>query len=442
MLREAKGAWRYLRNKINDILDYVQIISGEFALHISDFSLRRFVKYLSKTTSFLLASKLSSVGLDFSVDPGIPDLYTGDRDRLEQVLFNFLSNAAKFTDKGKIALRVSAAKQEEDAGSGSVAAGLVFTVADTGCGMAKETVDSLFSLAHGQGNHCLRSMTAVAVGPERLRKNLSASATKLSGLGLTISKMICAGMGADIAVSSELGKGAEFSFAVPRSRRQLKRGSSVSAMGPREEEYEEDYVNDLDESVSPDGPTGNGKYRSYQLLREFPRTANYLGNVGSDIAPCSRRKKMAMVVDDNDFNRYVAQEMLKKFGFETVSAENGKVALEKLRLLQRDHTEGMLVFMDVDMPVMDGIEATVQIRKENIRPRPNIVALTAFSAESERRKCFEAGMDSFIDKPLTKERLCEFLQYGLQSHVAHRKTEGKEAKKREIYDASPGTAPT
>ncbi len=393
---QAKGAWRYLRNKINDILDYAHLISGEFALHKSKFSLERLVGYLRKTTSFLLTSKAASaVSLDFRVDPRIPDSCFADRDRLEQVLFNFLSNAAKFTEKGLISLLVAPCADNSR---------IVFSVADTGCGMSRETVNSLFALAQETSS-----------GSQlRLRSDQPKKASQLSGLGLTVSNMICVHMGSEIAVSSLLGKGSTFRFSVESGlvpMVTLARSGGATHL-PSEEAIP------CEEAVSGDKTAilarVLGAKNSLQgVIRRHINTANCGYGPWHSKEPA---KKLALVVDDNDFNRDVAERMLKKRGFATTTAGDGRTAIEVLRKLQTEHqTSTVLVFMDVDMPVMDGIETTITIRRESRRPRPIIVALTAFSAESERQKCIEAGMDGFIDKPLTKERLCELIcNFGMQ----------------------------
>ncbi len=376
---EAKGAWRYLRNKINDILDYAQILSGEFSLHLCSFSTERLVRYLHKVTSFLLTAKQRAVvTLDFRIDRTVPDPMYADRDRLEQVLFNLLSNAAKFTESGRIELSIAPV---EGARRGELC--IEFSVHDTGCGMPEEKVMRLFALS--------RDDTPVAKLDHRDRK-----ATQLSGLGLTVSRMICAQMGCEIAVRSTLGKGSTFSFKIPLSTASRASISAAKATSTRQ------FPRDQDTEVAQEGHCLVPRSKLTVRRGVMSRLATQ-GN-------CSDDAKIALVVDDNDFNRYVAERMLTKMGFRTVTAGNGKLAVDTLANMQQENVGvRVLVFMDVDMPIMDGIEATVRIRKENSRPRPVIVALTAFSAESERRKCFEAGMDAFVDKPLTKERLYEVL---------------------------------
>ncbi len=372
MLRDSKGAWRYLRNKIGDILDYAQLLSNEFSLHESAFSIRRFTEYLRKTTFCLLMDKRSKVLLDFAVQDSIPDELEADRDRLEQVLFNFLSNAVKFTTAGSITFRVTMGPK----------ARVRFEVRDTGCGMPKTALSQLFNLKPAK---CLQDM-----------QTHSRKSTGLSGLGLTVSHMICQKMGSDISATSDLGKGSGFAFSIP--------------YGPVTPSHDAASCTYSEESI----PEEDGK------INECPRSETLLRQVNFHrvCMTVEDRKRashtVVLVVDDNDFNRYVAEQMISKFGFRIYTATNGRSAIESLHSLahtvQKDAnaaTTRIVVFMDIDMPVMDGIQATVCIRGEKALPQPYIIALTAFSSELERGKCFEAGMDLFVAKPLTKERLYE-----------------------------------
>eukprot|EP00831_Metopus_contortus_P039960 TRINITY_DN31295_c0_g1_i1.p1 TRINITY_DN31295_c0_g1~~TRINITY_DN31295_c0_g1_i1.p1 ORF type:complete len:370 (-),score=53.69 TRINITY_DN31295_c0_g1_i1:453-1562(-) len=173
--KNAKGAWRYLRNKISDILDYSQILTGEFALHPITFSLKRFVSSLKKLTSSMLAEKKHKIKLDFSVDPKIPSKFTGDMDRIEQVVFNFLQNAIKYTSEGKISFQIKSLDDKR----------VELKVSDTGCGMPKEVVTNLFAV---------HSYTKL---PKKLYNKESSG---VIGLGLTVSKMICEYFGGKISV--------------------------------------------------------------------------------------------------------------------------------------------------------------------------------------------------------------------------------------------------
>ncbi len=399
LLLEAKGAWCYLRNKINDILDYAQILSGEFSLHPGSFSIKRFLRYLRKVTSFLLTSKQKYVSLDFRADESVSDLLYADRERIEQVLFNLLSNATRFTERGCISLRIVLSDDKDT---------VRFSVHDTGCGMSKETVEKLFTFARGMTQNSRERLNRLA------RSGVRKRATGLSGLGLTVSKMVCDKMGTDLTVSSEPARGSTFSFSVPARSPPAGRHMVPEQKTAPAIVHADEHTGSQD-SVAEEDPrkcTLNASSISAPMMVAHRPQGEYT-------APAEERRKkshlqtrVALVVDDNEFNRYVAERMIKKFGFRTVTAENGREAIETLRKIQAEDSglPAVLVFMDVDMPVMDGIEATVSIRRDcGHAPRPIIVALTAFSAETERKKCFDAGMDAFIDKPLTKERLYEVL---------------------------------
>ncbi len=457
MRRDAKGAWRYLRNKINDILDYAQILSNEFALHKSTFSIRRFVEYLRKTTMYLLTDKRKRVRLEFGVDAAIRDEFQADRDRLEQVLFNFLCNAAKFTETGSISLRVL----HNDTGEFPL---VTFEVRDTGCGMSHEKAESLFKLStnrksgdadrmlgdsnkslsyhfvgkkdgesnapgdseHGSNKNLLyvselgKSPVSLVLPREdvkspqqnpvklvRLKPCPAVASSHLSGLGLTVSKMICEKMGCNIQVITELDTGSAFSFSLPDAERAF--DATASSPAKVADPGRMDEAANSEDSVPDENSRVVLTYQSlktrHHLTLKFPRITSL-----SVFKRAKKPERVALIVDDNYFNRFVAESMIKKLGIQTSTAENGKIAIEKLAQLQRENEAArILVFMDLDMPTMDGIRATTEIRKANAQPRPYIIALTAFSAESERARCFEAGMDAFIGKPLTKERLYEVL---------------------------------
>ncbi len=450
MLRDAKGAWRYLRNKINDILDYAQILSDEFALHQSTFSLRRFVAYLRKITWCLLTDKRNRIRLMFEVDEKIKDNFEGDRERMEQVLFNFLCNATRFTEKGTIALTVTRTGESD-------VPMVTFTVRDTGCGMSRDMANSLFKLhsnrrsgdidktseegsrqssdpsqeleqipgefngrrapaeGHPRGLVVLagvREEGKMRQQPSQGKRSLvpdgsgRKKSTRLSGLGLTISKMICTKMGCEIEVVSELGSGSSFSFTLPVRRssggREITANLPVMCAGlPAELINTEGSVPDENPGIAS---VYSNPHNKHTAARKLPQAESVR-------VACPASNIIALVVDDNYFNRFVAETMIRKFGITTCTAENGKIAIERLEKLQAESPNSkLLVLMDVDMPVMDGIQATTAIRERNVEPRPYIIALTAFSAESERVKCLEAGMDAFIGKPITKERLVDVIE--------------------------------
>ena len=357
MRKNAKGAWCYLRYKINDILDYAQIMSNEFCLHLSTFSLSKLVEYMRKITLHLLASKRDQVGVNFGIRGDVQDNFRGDRERLEQVLFNFISNSVQYTNSGIISLSISHPNGNQRL--------LEFSVSDTGCGMSSECLAGLFQLKDNPHRH--------------IHKNVKSAS--LSGLGLTTSRMICNRMDSDIKASSSLGKGTIFSFCIEY------------------EDKETDKSGEIPAEFSP--RSGEDKIQSCRLI-----PLSSLGKV------TSRPTGVVLIVDDNTLNRLVVKSMIQKMGYRTEEAENGEIAVSKAEsLYANSENKWILIFMDLNMPVMDGIEATIEIRKRIAnRDKIFITALTAFSAELERTKCTEVGMDHFLGKPVTKQKLVDLFE--------------------------------
>ncbi len=382
-INSAKGAWRYLKNKISDALDYSQIMTGEFVLHPSRFSLKKLFQYLQKMTSFLLRQKSSTIDLKFTVDKRIQDRIEADKERLEQVLFNLLINAVKYTSTGTISLTITWSPLRPEA--------VNFEVSDTGCGMSEETVQSLLktSMAQVERHKNLeesRCQASTDISPLLIR-----TPAKSAGLGLTVSRMICQKMGSDIRIASIPGKGSAFMFTV--------QGNPSC----------EDPVRDEEDSV----PSEKGRVALHSAFADAVMGARRACVQSQESASKTKdlraRPATVLIVDDNEMNREVVCRMVKRYGFSIIEAENGLVAVNKYRTAESDGTR-ILVLMDIDMPVMDGIDATKEIRKLQLSPRPYICALTAYASEPERRRALDAGMDDFLSKPLTKDNLVELLR--------------------------------
>ncbi len=355
--RNGKGAWHYLRNKINDMLTYAQLLMGEFVLHEEEFSLPKFVGYMHKITAFLLHEKKASIQLVFATSPSLGERFTCDKERLEQVLFNLLRNAVKHTKAGFIELKVSSNGDK-----------LVFEIADTGSGLPQDAINYILSKGNTDRSH----------------------EGKPCGLGLTVSQMICNKMAGEMTVTATAGKGTRFVFAVPFSRPPhiTVRPSDQTIPG------ENCVVNSCAKLTMT--PSDRGIRKLSAMTEEDKQMTGFHMRV--------------LIVDDSEFNRMVARNMVGKHGFVTEEAENGQMAIERILRMQGRLDGAVLVLMDLDMPVMNGVEATRAIRRLSTRPRPYICALTAFASESERNSCMSAGMDWFLSKPLTKETLSALLE--------------------------------
>ncbi len=263
------------------------------------------------------------------VAPQVPDHVIGDPERIRQILINLLSNAVKFTDNGSVSLKVEA----EPAESHHVR--LHFVVTDTGVGIASNRIESIFdSFVQGDDSSTRRHGGI--------------------GLGLPIALASARSMDGEITVTSEEGKGSEFTFSVtlPEGNRPVETAGHPD-----------------DESVTE---TGAG-----------------------------RKKIQVLLAEDNNINQIVASGMLKKMGCDVDLAENGEVAVEKARNKDYD-----LVLMDLDMPKMDGFDATRAIRKLGGHGATvPIIAVTANLESGTRSHCLDVGMNEYLPKPIKLSHL-------------------------------------
>jgi CheY-like chemotaxis protein len=199
------------------------------------------------------------------------------------------------------------------------------------------------------------------IDPARLPKIFSPFYTSKdtgTGLGLAISKRLALAMGGDVSVASVLGEGSTFRFVVP-----LRRAEAADA-GPA-----------ADASAERSGP----------LAAEHPLRI--------------------LLAEDNRVNQKVALRLLERLGYTPDLAENGAEVLAAL-----DRTAYDVVLMDVQMPGIDGLEATRRIRAATSRPQPRVVALTANVLAGEREACREAGMDDYVSKPIDRAALVAALR--------------------------------
>ncbi len=341
---------------INDILDFSKIEAGRIELEHVSFSLSEELRRVADLAAFRATGK----GLAFSwvMADDMPDHVLGDPARLRQVLMNLLGNALKFTISGEVRLRV-----ERDAASsrpGEPSPGehfpARFVITDTGIGIPQKMLGDIF-------NH----FTQADVSTSRQYGG--------TGLGLAICRRLVDLMGGTIAVTSEEGRGSTFSFTVMLE---------VAARDSR-----------------PDTPSVK------ELDTSFPA-----GTILSVDPPSPRTRPSAMrsailLAEDNEANRNVIRLFLAETPVEIVVAENGLRAVE----LARDRAFD-LIFMDVEMPGMDGLAATRAIRDMERRtgrlPAP-IVALTAHAFQEHRRQCLDAGCTDFVTKPVGKARLLQVL---------------------------------
>ncbi|GAB4402598.1 MAG: hypothetical protein OHK0048_20600 [Rhodoferax sp.] len=339
---------------LNDILDVSKIEADRIEL---DPQPQRMTEFLASVHG-LFAAQAAARGLDlrWRFDGPADACYRVDAHRLRQMLSNLVGNALKFTERGGVRVEARALAQAPG-GTTDAPVRLEFAVIDTGIGMDEAVQQHLF-LPFSQAD----SATTRRYGG--------------TGLGLSIVRSLARLMGGDTRVQSVPGQGSRFEFfivAQPVSCPQTESENrpvadpSGAAIGP---------------AVAPMAAPGE---------RPDPPQPNWDACV--------------LVVEDNPVNAMVVQAMLSATGLRLQSATDGLQALQ----LVRSGAAVDAILMDVQMPVMDGLEATRAIRAWEAQQRPArhcpIIALTADAFEEHRQQCLQAGMDDFLTKPVVQQAL-------------------------------------
>jgi signal transduction histidine kinase/CheY-like chemotaxis protein len=300
---------------INGILDLSKVESGRLVLERVELDLRETFGRVERL--FQQQAEYKDLELRFEIDEALPDRWTGDPTRIQQILVNLVGNAIKFTDEGRVVVRAVRTEEENR---------VAFEVEDTGIGIAESEVTRL-------------------VEPFMQADSSTTRRYGGTGLGLAITHRLVEAMNGCLDIRSRPGAGTIF-----RVELELE----LLADG-----FTEDLAASTDALATP---------MHHQIL----------------------------IVEDNAVNQKVATRMLERLGCRCTLAGDGLEALERLAVDRFD-----LVFMDCQMPVLDGFEATRKIRDRG--DRVPIVALTAGALVEERERCREAGMDDFLAKPVRSE---------------------------------------
>ena len=305
---------------LNDILDYSKIEAEHLELESIPFDVSKVVH----ATASLLAVRAREKHLELlaEVAPEVPRLVRGDPTRLRQVLMNLIGNAIKFTEQGEVVVSVNATTNDGGAA-------LRFVVRDTGIGIAPEQLGSVFK----EFTQADSTMTRRYGG---------------TGLGLAISQRLVRLMGGELAVTSAVGRGSEFSFAVtlPIESTPPARATSLAALGGRR----------------------------------------------------------MLIVDDNQTNRRILREMLATEGINVDEASTAAEGLEALRRVRYD-----LAILDVQMPDMDGFQLVAAVRGEKKLARTRLLMLTSAGQRGDGERCRELGIRGYLTKPISRSDLLEAL---------------------------------
>lgn len=388
-LQPIHRSGKHLLTLINDVLELSKIEAGRIELREEVFDLHAMLSGINEL--FFLPSQQKNVRLEFEGLREVPQHVRADQNKLRQVLINIIGNAVKFTNEGRVTLRVMCFKERRRPstpfrifgdGHESVQETIIntpptnllhFEIEDTGVGIAPHEVDKVFD-PFVQTESGLR-------------------AKKGTGLGMSISRQFVRMMGGEVTVHSELGKGTIFIFEVP--------ADPVAA-------------HEVDKPVQPKRVIG--------------------------LEPGQTGFRILVAENEND-NRELLAKLLKPVGFEIRKASDGHEAVTQWK-----NWHPHLIWMDLRMPVIDGYEATKQIRqtetqnsgtgncdsgrRSNSPVKTKIVALTASIFEEEQANALKIGFDDFVRKPFTADDIFKTMRkhlgmryvYERQSPIAARKS--------------------
>jgi PAS domain S-box-containing protein len=325
---------------INDLLDISKIEAGRMELEQILFDIRS----VTEEAAFLFqaGANLKSLKLQVNISPSVPRYATGDPQKLKQIIGNLVSNAIKFTEKGGVSVDVLLKDETDDALT------LAFAVTDTGIGISEEDQKKLFK-AFSQAD--------------------ASSARKYggTGLGLAICKKLAELMNGEIHVSSKKEEGSVFCFTVILDK---KEGKKSKPSLPADKDAAAD---------SPAPAAWDFAAPDIKLSREYKNNPVRI-----------------LLAEDNEVNTRYFVKLLQLKGLDCDLAANGEEAVRAA-----EKTDYDIIFMDCQMPGMDGYEATGKIRAlEGTKRRAVIIALTAYAMEEDKNRCLQAGMDDFINKPV------------------------------------------
>lgn len=334
----------HLLNLINDILDLSKVEAGRMELHPVDFSLPDMLENLGRIID--LRARQKKINFTLEKSKNLPEMVNGDDSRLRQVLMNLLSNAVKFTDAGEVSLIV-----KPDGKS------VYFEVKDTGPGISREHIESIFSPFQQVGR------------VDRM--------TEGTGLGLAISRKLTNMLGGELKVDSKVGSGSRFYFTVELPLAEA--NEALKASDPTA------YW------MGSEAKDSNAVSAAKKASRDHNSIVGYLG-----------KRRKVLIVDDKSENRAILKDLLCPLGFELQFAVDGLEAVETTSSLNPD-----CILMDLRMPRCDGYEATRKIRKLELKHQPIIITISASAFASNRDESLNAGANDFVPKPVRRSLLLE-----------------------------------
>jgi len=350
-LLKIQAAGKHLLGLINDILDLSKIEAGKLELDIETFSVADLINEIINTAQPLVEKKNNTLEV---MKTGKLGEMKSDQTKVRQVLFNLLSNAAKFTEQGKITLEGSREAIDDREW-------LTFIVSDTGIGIDSEQLNRVFE----QFTQADTTTTRKYGG---------------TGLGLPICRKLCQLMHGDISVRSEPDKGSTFTVRLPAQLQLL-----------------------LQEGEEPEVPGTQESLEDTQALSDS----------GEESKTRITNKESAgmakiLIIEDDVVSRDMLVKRLDRRGYEVMFAENGQEGFERATAESPD-----VILMDICMPEMDGLEVTRRLKKDKKTQDIPVIVLTALALKREQGEALAAGCDDYEVKPIDFPRLLEKIERSL-----------------------------
>ena len=339
---------------IDDILDFTKLESGHLRIRKAPFSLSDLLATLNTIFEMQAANK----GLKFQLvsADGLPDRVIGDPARLRQLLLNLIGKAVKFTDEGSVELLVTPIAESE-------ASLIRFEVVDTGIGIPEEKQPGIF-----------KEFYQVDITSTRAYGG--------TGLGLALCRELAQLMGGSVSFSSTEGEGSCFWLDVPLP------GDLLNPFAIRPAAELSIDSNPFKSALLAE-PTGTPPKMAVKV---DPKTSSALTFL------------RVLVVDDSEVNRFILCELLGTLGIKATVACNGDEAVAAFK-----HSTLDVIFMDIQMPVMDGVAATAAIKTlqsdQNFSPDCVIVGVSAHAMSGDREKYLALGMSDYLTKPIDRKHL-------------------------------------
>ncbi len=351
---------------IDDILDFTKLEAGQLKIREAPFSVSETLSTIQ--TFFEVPARDKGLDFSVSVNPDVVDWVKGDPARIRQVLLNLVGNAIKFTEQGGVELRVESL-------STGVEQRVRFSVSDTGIGIPEEKQAGIFSAFFQADFTSTREYGG-------------------TGLGLAICRQLAGLMGGDISFRSFTGEGSYFWLDIPLPA---------------------DVVNPfraITKKPAPRTLTLNPFEAAAQKSQSGERFPPPVSPALERYDPAGGKASIylrVLVAEDSEVNQFIIKELLATLGITPQIVSNGEEAVGMFRKESFD-----LIFMDIQMPVLDGLQATQQIRdlqeREGINTDCHIVGLSAHAMAGDREKSLAVGMDEYMTKPIDRDRLASYFR--------------------------------